>query len=1152
MSEFASQLVQAASSVASFSGRAVDAWMRRASILPNEESAANSPSFESSRNDAALEKISLKWLGIYAAVLFLFYTGSYPLIFRSKRLFYHSPNYQWVKVSIVLWLFFSTIVHVPSIAACINAEFAALLKTVLVFFIPTYVAGFLCVVAHHFLVWLVFEKCGLDKRLNTGRIKKPRLRWRKRTNVTLRLVLPAFVVSLACACVLVICASSFATAYSASVDICAWIPHSGFESFHFISLTPYLSVVKVAAEIVASPVGPLWMSLVALSATWVVFTSSAPKSSSANRGKRGEQPHDLLPMVQWYSILLFQTAWNVAVSIQLFLGRYDHRVTQSLFPSRGKSVPATPAEEERSKEQVGERSSSNASKGKTNDDEQRLIKELGVDDRFADRSTFSFSWMADTGDGGQSTYACARALAQPQLSFKSSVPEKEKILKRSELLLIGGDLCYPSPTIETYDSRLFVPFEYAMEPPPSFSRQDISFPRQDGGQKNKGKEQEPICYAIPGNHDWFDGLAAFSRTICARDYLGGWRLPQDRSFFCLKLPQGWWLFGLDLALENDIDMRQYQYFVAIAESLIKDTDRVIFCTHEPTWLLDAYDGVETSSPNVKSLMRTKCLRGKVAMRIAGDVHNYMRHSPRSMRSSQEVSASHDAGAAEVLVVSGNGGAFLHPTHNWPRLFKETSSVYKQRAVYPSEAKSLAVCVRNILGFRSLNWRFDVLGVAFYFALLFSFFPRCNLRHIVHAESLWPNGISLFFAEIATMHVEMLSESWATPSLIVYIVTLGILTSFADAHIGFGRRLLIGILHTTFHTICAFALFLLLNITVSVALEDGVLSSVDKNALYETARRTPVTISNAMWEAAVQPLLKFCLRLFDIPQAMGYSYATLCCNVPEADIGTFELLGQNGTSMPCSSGSLSRLEFVHYYSANFMYLFVIGADIISIIFGCYLYISCAGFNLMWNEAFSSLRFPHFKGYMHFQIEKNGNLHAHSIGIDKVPHDWKRDKKWMSTQARMISKRRKDGSRYQELDPDVASYGASRPSKWIPAVESEEELALSEPRIVDEFIIHKTPLRHHHARMRHRNTHDIRGRRGGNGSERRLRSGSDDFVARSNDGMFSRFQDFCKGFLDNSVNNRRVSSISFDATAARRSKSAKRARRKRHGRSKSNVS
>ncbi len=41
-------------------------------------------------------------------------------------------------------------------------------------------------------------------------------------------------------------------------------------------------------------------------------------------------------------------------------------------------------------------------------------------------------------------------------------------------------------------------------------------------------------------------------------WLGGWLLPQEKSYFAIRLPQGWWVFGLDLALGHDIDVHQYR------------------------------------------------------------------------------------------------------------------------------------------------------------------------------------------------------------------------------------------------------------------------------------------------------------------------------------------------------------------------------------------------------------------------------------------------------------------------------------------------------------------------------------------------------------------------------------------------------------------
>lgn len=72
-----------------------------------------------------------------------------------------------------------------------------------------------------------------------------------------------------------------------------------------------------------------------------------------------------------------------------------------------------------------------------------------------------------------------------------------------------------------------------------------------------------ICSFYRRSVDWFDGLDTFMRYICHRSWFGGWLLPQEKSYFALDLPHGWWVFGLDQALHGDIDIIQFKYFCEI-------------------------------------------------------------------------------------------------------------------------------------------------------------------------------------------------------------------------------------------------------------------------------------------------------------------------------------------------------------------------------------------------------------------------------------------------------------------------------------------------------------------------------------------------------------------------------------------------------------
>ena len=59
-------------------------------------------------------------------------------------------------------------------------------------------------------------------------------------------------------------------------------------------------------------------------------------------------------------------------------------------------------------------------------------------DHYSERDDLWFDFMADTGDGGNSSYSVARLLAQPSIR----IVEDDSIynLPRGDMLLIGGDL----------------------------------------------------------------------------------------------------------------------------------------------------------------------------------------------------------------------------------------------------------------------------------------------------------------------------------------------------------------------------------------------------------------------------------------------------------------------------------------------------------------------------------------------------------------------------------------------------------------------------------------------------------------------------------------------------------------------------------------
>ncbi|GBC81205.1 hypothetical protein HRbin10_00311 [bacterium HR10] len=316
---------------------------------------------------------------------------------------------------------------------------------------------------------------------------------------------------------------------------------------------------------------------------------------------------------------------------------------------------------------------------------------------YSDRRELWMDYVADLGDGWNSTYAVAYCLAQERLSVRRSDGQMIET-RRGDLLIMGGDEVYPVASREEYERRLVAPYEAA-------------FPWSD--------PPHPHLFALPGNHDWYDGLVSFTRLFCQKTpprWIGGWQLPQTRSYFALKLPHGWWLLGVDIQLEADIDGPQLEYFQTIAQQMAPG-DRVILCTPKPDWIY----GAELAA-NLRYFER-KILapRGaRIVLRLTGDIHHYRRHEHETAD-----------GSKVHLIIAGGGGAFLHPTHgpNVDQIHYD-GAWFRLAAEFPDRQTSRRLTWRNLL-FPIRNFRFGILPGAAYAALSWTM-PHQLYRF----ESLW--------------------------------------------------------------------------------------------------------------------------------------------------------------------------------------------------------------------------------------------------------------------------------------------------------------------------------------------------------------------------------------------------------------------------------
>jgi len=369
-------------------------------------------------------------------------------------------------------------------------------------------------------------------------------------------------------------------------------------------------------------------------------------------------------------------------------------------------------------------------------------------------------YVADVGDGWNSTYAVAYQVAQPSIHL----PTLPGDLPRGELLIFGGDEVYPVASRTEYERRLVRPYRFAL---------------------NKSDPPSPAVFAIPGNHDWYDSLVSFSRLFCAKNWFAGWRAPQTRSYFAIKLPHGWWLVGLDMQLQSDIDQAQIDYFEYVSLWEMAPTDRVIVCNAEPYWIYDQIYGRRDPTYHDKYQhyvgVLEKLFCGRVALLLAGDLHHYRRHeAPPGFAQSP-------GNSAAQKITAGGGGAFLHPTHRAPVSRLEHGD-YRLAATFPSIRRSWWLSFRDLL-FPWWNPWFGILPAIFY--SLFAW----NLRTDVAA--LQPINIRDII--ISTL------QTFESPGAIFWpAMILGSFLLFTDSHRRV-YRVVAGLLHGSSHLVAALGL-----------------------------------------------------------------------------------------------------------------------------------------------------------------------------------------------------------------------------------------------------------------------------------------------------------------------------------------------------------
>ena len=360
---------------------------------------------------------------------------------------------------------------------------------------------------------------------------------------------------------------------------------------------------------------------------------------------------------------------------------------------------------------------------------------------------FWFDYVSDVGDGWNSTYAIADAIARPTLELEHA--GSRETTQAGRVLVFGGDEVYPYPSRSEYEARTEGPYACAF-----------------------AGRARPDVFAIPGNHDWYDSLVAFSRIFCRPERgFAGCRTRQTRSYFALKLPANWWLLAIDLQLGADLDEPQVRYFQDVAARM-DDAARLIFCVPEPRWILeDAYPRHSSYEElSGTHFLEERVFKRKAQVFLTGDLHFYKRHS-----NSQGVHK----------ITSGGGGGFLHPTHA-PGT-KRLRNDFEQQAAYPDEKTSRLLAWRNF-GFPIFN-------------------PKAGwLYAFLYAMSAWLASASLEAADVIDLPTALsaaINASIRDPLNGMWLITIvaGFIF-FTDTHVR-SWRVLGGIFHAVLHLAAAF-------------------------------------------------------------------------------------------------------------------------------------------------------------------------------------------------------------------------------------------------------------------------------------------------------------------------------------------------------------
>lgn len=329
-----------------------------------------------------------------------------------------------------------------------------------------------------------------------------------------------------------------------------------------------------------------------------------------------------------------------------------------------------------------------------------------ITEHWKDDSEVWFDFLADTGDGFNSTASVFHTITRDKLELHDALGTKHEML-RPRFVIIGGDLVYPNASEEEYNNRFKGPIRIV----------------------SKSDNENPIyLFATPGNHDWYDGLTSFFRLMCQQKYIGAFKTEQTRSYFAFQIKYGLHILCLDNQLLGDIDIPQIEYFKDYIKKCIESKLSLIVCVAEPYWYNYNHDDKGKYRQRMDSMIYFLSEMCKLHTNIeyklilTGDIHHYSKYQ-----------LGEDKNIESCLITSGGGGAFKHLTHKLKsdndiitQNPKDPNKIisYKFKKNYYADKISEKNLLKNIL-FPIYNYKFLILQ---YFIVLFFYSLNNQFQH----------------------------------------------------------------------------------------------------------------------------------------------------------------------------------------------------------------------------------------------------------------------------------------------------------------------------------------------------------------------------------------------------------------------------------------